>query len=470
MTVLRKVIANNQICLAAFKSLRCQPLGSRSVRTFSANTASSSEPSSSSKNINDPNQDAPSFDFRVSRLGLAPKWITPYMEMLLQLPEIQHAADALAGKGKVSSMLDSELERASQVMEGMQRGGNEHLAVLALRAELQQRLGNHQAVYKIMCQIESFWSERIEKEPRQEYSPASIEFTLAKAKCLWYLGEFDEAFECCDDLLETDELQELPLHYASALTGSGLAKLLTCETLDDAFTVRDPFRMAVKCLEMYSNQLGPALIAANLNLGVAEIIYGNVVREKRDVEVPIDPALKTWTTAITLLERRSSKPSEQSMISALDVRLQANMAWGIIKIDDDMDDIVPRALEFAGKALKASDGIETIDNNDKEYFRRVLTIVAKAYHKAGKAVTAEGLLQSATTLPSIGCTLTKLDESSAFRAYSGLCKDWEKRQRDAERLETQAKEIESQKLPANWQGKNEIHSSLWFWTPSEFFY
>lgn len=421
---------------------------------------------SSSRHDSDPGQ--MKSEFRVSRLGLGPKWIAPYITMLLELPEVQHAADCLAGKIKPSSMVDSELERASQIMEGTQRGGNEHLAILALHAELQQRLGNHSRANRILCQLKELWMERM--GPQLENSPASIELSLARAKCLWYMGDFDQSYEFCNDILDSDEIQEYPIHYASALSGSGLSKLLTCHSLADAYRIRDPFRMAVKALEMYQSQLGTALTAANLNLGIAEVMYGSIVERERQVEVPMDPALKTWTRGISLLESRTLTRTEKALLSALDSRLQSNMAWGVLRINDEMDDIVPRALEFAGNALKASDKIEEIQNEDKEYFRRVLTILATTYHKAGKAVTAEGLLQTATSLPRIGCTLTKLDERSALQSYSNLCRDWDKRQGDAKRLESRAKKLEEEELPKTWQGKDDICSSLWFWTPSEFFY
>ena len=409
------------------------------------------------------------FDFRVSRLGLAPKWIQPSLKTITQLPEVQVAVEALAGTTKPTSMtktVEDDLERATQVLESMQRGGPEHLAVVTLRAELQQRMGHHAKAHMFVCQLETLWSE----QKRTSMATTTVELALAKAKTLWYTGDFQSAETCCEELLDMDHVQELPLHYASALTGYGLSKIGQCATLDDAFVVRDPCRMALKQLEQYRSQLGVAYIAAHLNLGVAEAVYGDVVAKERGLDVPMDRALKTWTQGMTALEGRSPRTAtEQAIIAALQVRFEANLAWGVLKIDDDMDDIVPEASEHAANAISVLDGIQTVDNNEKEYLRRVLTILATCYHKAGKAVTAEGLLQSATTLPSIGCTLTKLDEKSAFQSYSDLCKDWDKRQSDADRYASKANEIDTT-LPESWQGKSSIVSSLWFWTPDEFVY
>lgn len=445
-------------------------LGRRPVQLFSRPVAAvRSDRLFSNDASNDQNSNSSSqhhFDFRTSRLGLAPKWIQPSLETITQLPEVQVAMEALAGTTKPSSSTEGDLDRATQVLESMQRAGNEHMAVVALRAELQQRMGNHNEAHKSVCQLESLWSE----EKRSSTATTAIEMSLIKAKALWYKGDLEAAEECCEELLDQDHIQDLPLHYASALTGYGLSKIGRCDSLDDAFVVRDPCRMALKQLEQNSQQSGVALIAAHLNLGVAEAVYGSVVGKERDLDVPMDRALKTWTQGMTVLEGRSPRSStEKAATDALQVRLEANLAWGILKIDDDMDDIVPEATEHAGNAINVLDSITTIDNNDKEYLRRILTILSVCFHKAGKAVTAEGLLQSATSMPSIGCTLTKLDERSAFESYSDLCNNWDKRQSDADRYAAKAKELDSS-LPNDWQGKDSIVSSLWFWTPDELAY
>lgn len=409
------------------------------------------------------------FDFRVSRLGLVPKFMPPaVLETIVQLPEVQVAVEALAGSTATSNTtLMDDLERATQVLESMQRGGKEHLAVVALKAELLQRRGCHDQAHATLGQLLALWKE----QKHSSMAETAVELALVQAKLLWYMGDFEQAEACCEALLEEDHVQEMPIHYASALTGYGLSKIGLCQTLDDAFVVRDPCRMALKQLEQ-QQQTAP-LIAAHLNLGVAEVVYGNVVATERDLDVPIDPALKTWTQGMTVVERRSSRSLsgavDQAIMAALQVRLEANLAWGVLKIDDGMDDIVPEASEHAGNAISILDSITNVENNDKEFLRRVLTILATCYHKAGKAVTAEGLLQSATSLPSIGCILTKLDEISALQSYSDLSKDWDKRQSDMESYASKAGEL-GKALPESWQGKSSVLSSLWFWTPDEFVY
>jgi len=388
------------------------------------------------------------------------------LHSILQLPEVLVAVGVLSGKAKASATTDSDLDRATQILESIQRGGNEHLASLAIRAELQQRTGKHGGAFKTLSKLQSLVS--LEEDTQNQASTFSL--SMAIAKTLWYMGNVCEAEKVCVQLLDIDHVQDLPLQYASALTGYGLSKLVQCDSLDDAFTVRDPLRMAVKYLERFPGQYGLPLIAAKLNLGVAEVLFGNVVSENRDLKVPIDPALKTWTQAMTVLDGRSpSTPSEKAIVAALQVRLEGNLAWGVLKINDDMEDIVPLASGYAGNALRVLDEITEIENGEKEFLRRILTVVGTCYHKGGKAVTAEGLLKSAISLPSIGCTLTKLDEKSAYSSLCDLYKEWDKREGDADNFDSKARQLELT-LPDQWQGKKEILSSLWFWTPEEFSY
>ena len=409
------------------------------------------------------------FDFRVSRLGLIPKFVQPSLDTITQLPEVQNVVNILAGNAKsVATTTQSDLERATQVLESIQEAGDEHVAVVALRAELLQRQGQHDRALQALTELKTLFPQKT----RSNMQTRTVDLQLATAKTMWYAGQFQTVEECCEELLEDDHIQEMPLHYASALTGYGLAKMGNCNTLDDAFVVRDPCRMALKHLEQQQQQHrhSLALVASHLNLGVAEVMYGNVVGMERGLNVPMDPALRTWTQGMTLLEGLPSRSSTtERIVSALEARIEANLAWGILKVDDDEDDIIPEASEHAGKAVKVLDKIVDVDNNDKEYLRRVLTILASCYHKAGKAVTAEGLLQSATSLPRIGCTLTKLDVQSALQGYSNLCQDWDKREGDANKFAAKAAELEAT-LPEAWQGKASIMSSLWFWTPDEFSY
>jgi hypothetical protein len=107
--------------------------------------------------------------------------------------------------------------------------------------------------------------------------------------------------------------------------------------------------------------------------------------------------------------------------------------------------------------------------------------VATCYHRAGQAVTAEGLFQSAISSfdssssslqqkqqhVTIANPLAKLEKIGALQAYANLLRDWERREGDAKKYESQAAEI-NESLPSGWQGKSGIHSSLWFWTPGTF--
>eukprot|EP00980_Cylindrotheca_fusiformis_P016281 scaffold4838_cov110-Cylindrotheca_fusiformis.AAC.5 len=299
---------------------------------------------------------------------------------------------------------------------------------------------------------------------------AAEDLTLAKAKALWTRGDFNQSEALCDSIITTynDMEETFPttnLHMASAMSGKALSQLLAMKTLDDAYAVRDYFRVTLKFLERHppaSNNLPQA--AAYSNCGTAEAIYALFLEEANDVSVPMDAALKCWFQGLQQIKDPTSAHLELAS-GTLQANMQANLAWGVLNYETDRSDSLKKASDYAKKALEAHDAHA---GTNVEGLRRVLSIVAKCYHEAGSSVTAEGLFQSATdTKQVLPGPLTQLEIQDSFLGYADLCSQWERRESDAKRLEEAAANINHQ-LPDAWKGKRGIHSTLWFWTPGDF--
>ena len=153
------------------------------------------------------------------------------------------------------------------------------------------------------------------------------------------------------------------------------------------------------------------------------------------------------------------------------------------------EDELKIASEYAGSALKLYDEIMVIvdgTNNEttlKPIMGRALGLVASCYARAGSAVTAEGLLQSAFDLYKKGdnndsqsihsqnqndCPMYQIDSRSIFFYYSSLCRNWDKRSADAKQNEENALDINNNILNEKWKGTSAIYSGLWFFTISDF--
>jgi hypothetical protein len=365
-----------------------------------------------------------------------------------------------------------DLERAAQVFAGFAAGGGEHAAALALLAEARHARGLHEACASALLELEAL----LPNGPSPSAPAASLR--LARAKTLWYGGDARAAKQICDALLlEGDEDGAAappwplsPVEEASARTGQALSRLLLgSETLDDVFTLRDPFRMSLKALERGGAPASPLHLAlAHLNYGVAEAVFAAVVEKENGVSAPTDPALRSWNRGLTAAKRASPKRDDPALKAAAEARLLGNMAWGLLRDSNNGGSNVERASDYAGKALKLYD-LPDLDW-DKGGLGRTLALVATCYHRSGSAVTSEGLLQSAVDDDSdksfaVPSPLQQLEVADACTRYADLCRDWERREGDARRLDERAERVRAS-LPLLWQSKPAICGSLWFWTPS----
>lgn len=255
---------------------------------------------------------------------------------------------------------------------------------------------------------------------------------------------------------------------ASAMSGKALSQLLSMKSLDEAYSVRDYFRIAVKFLERHppSHTNLPKAVAC-ANAGSAEAIYALFLQEVNDVTVPMDAALRNWFQGLQYISENN--PAHLNMTSnVLLSSMQTSLAWGVLNYEVDRSDRLKKASEYAKKALKAHDASGPVSVSNMAGMRRTLSVVAECYHEAGSAVTAEGLFQSATDKKKVSAApLAMLELRDAFLGYARLCQKWEKRKSDEKRLKEEAASINSA-LPVGWKGKSGIHSSLWFWTPGEY--
>ncbi|KAG7351037.1 hypothetical protein IV203_010397 [Nitzschia inconspicua] len=403
--------------------------------------------------------------FYASSLGLESRLIRPVLSSIRQLPEVE---TVLNNKEMFASHSTLEnLNRASQIFSSFQNGGREHMAIQSLIAECQQRMGSYTEVLQTL--------EELQSSANQEALPPHFQYDilLAKAKVNWNNGDFAESQRLCESMIAMyDDFEETfpatNLHMASAMTGKALSQLAAMKNLEDAYSVRDYFQISVKFLERHpptANTLPQAVVM--LNSGIAEAIYNMFLEETNNVSVPMDAALRSWFQGLQKVDvHRNSNFLENAASQYLQANIQSNLAWGVLNYEQDRSDYLSKASDYAKKALSVYD-----DQNGalgKEGLSHVLTVVASCYFKAESAVTAEGLFQSAIDRKgNEGSGTGKLLQlKEAYHQYASLCRQWEKREGDAKRLEKESQTID-ESLPPGWQSKSGMYGNLWFWTPGE---
>lgn len=402
--------------------------------------------------------------FSKSNLGLESSFVRPVSASIRQLPEVEASIDKVPS----SSTVD-DLKRAAEVFSSFNKGGREHLAVQAMLAECQQRLAIYDEAIETLQELEL----SLQSSESANESTFQEDTTLALAKVYYTQGNFEKSQDLCETIVSTyDDLNEsfpsTNLHLASAMTGKALSQLAAMKTMDDAYSVRDYFRVAVKFLERHPSSGNSLPQAVSLsNAGIAEAVYNIYLQESNDVSVPMTPALKFLFQGLqkTAVSQISSSQQILAASHAIEAGIQANLAWGVLNYEEDRSDRLTKASEYAKKALAFYDAEGIIG---KEGLSWVLSVVACCYHEAGSAVIAEGLFQSAINKDGLPPdTLTMLQLRDAHKGYAKLCTQWDNREKDAMNLERDAGHIESSLHP-NWQGKSSgIHGSLWFWTPGE---
>jgi tetratricopeptide (TPR) repeat protein len=433
----------------------------------------------------------------VASLGLEHNFVTSKtLASIQQLPEVK---SALANFPSLSSVDD--LKRASQIFDSFPAGAaaSEQLAVRALLAECQQRLALYDKALASLDRLAGLiqtlkMSTSTNKDDPSLWFLQRDDIILARAKILWTMGEFREAQQLCESIIhQYDDLQEsfpttTNLHLASAMTGKGISQLAAMATMDDAYSVRDYFRIAVRFLERHPSSSGPTTVLKNLpeaavlnNSAVAEAIYAIFLEQTNGVSMPFTVALKTWFKALQKLKGGTITDNRDVPSQILQAKIQTNLAWGILNYEQDQSDRLSKASDYAGKALKVYDTLRANENSNtsstpqalvpSDGLTRTLSILGSCFHQSDNAVTAEGLFQSAVDkkkhLLRAPDTLSLLELKAAYRGYADLCHKWEKREGDVRRLEGGIRQVDEELLPPGWNGKSDVFSGMWFWTPGD---
>ena len=347
---------------------------------------------------------------------------------LRQLPDVTQALEH-----PLETQALESLHRAYDIFDHIRPGNSEAQALLALTAEAQVVRGESP-----LKTLENLVGLLQHHQANDNHYKSMVCLSIAKVN--WMQGDFFPAAALCRELLEDDS----PAVSAAARNGHAICQLMIASTLEDLNSVLDPVRRN-------DTSLFPL---AQLNFGAAEVIYGDVWHAKSpDSERPLDPALRQWKEGLSWFEK-NTLDNEDYVGLLLRSQLNVNVAWALLQIGE-----VEQASEHASESLKILE-----DHQPYIPLTLPLTMLARCYHLSGAAVTAEGLLKTAvSTTPRT--LLEKLQMRYALRTYADLCQDWEKRAGDAERLASEADNIN---LPEPWKKKRSyVYTSLWFWMPYE---
>jgi hypothetical protein len=254
-----------------------------------------------------------------------------------------------------------------------------------------------------------------------------------------------------------------------------------------------------------------ATVIALCNLGVAELLFIFAKNNKTPAtafflyNIPIDPAMNTWSQALSFLENTEEKTDldqYQVLVDLLRAKIYSNMSHALLfssytSITDYRSTItdkdLKKASEFASSAIKiynnliastiyiASD-FSTVQNIESDStasqdgihisrflqqdLARALTLAAYCYAKSGSAVTAQGLFQSSIDIldSSQGrypWPLTVLDAKTTCLGYADLCRNWDKRDTDYILNLEKAEKIENSLQPS-WKNKAGVLSGVCF--------
>jgi hypothetical protein len=169
------------------------------------------------------------------------------------------------------------------------------------------------------------------------------------------------------------------------MMGKALSQLAFMNSLQDACSVRDFFRISTKLLERYPptrNTLPQAAVL--LNGGVAEALYNLFLEKTKNVSVPMDSSLRAWFQVLQKADvSKNSNPQVMASSQFLQANFQSNLAWGVLNYEHDRSDRLSKASDFAKKALLVYDDPNAVLG--KEGLPHVLSVVACGYFQADSA-------------------------------------------------------------------------------------
>ena len=446
-----------------------------------------------------------SFSNTAYRQSLASTISLQTLASIQTLPEVSNAISL-----NNESTLDG-LDRAAQVFQQFNPNGEEYRAVKMLQAQGYMQLFSYPKAMEVLDSL-----LKLDLTPDELF-----QCNLATTRLFWEQGLWEEATivanELCDVAPQMEDNVNVPLRQGTALNALALCRLAAANAKDvdmvqlrkrkrkqagdgdidedvesqltEADIAQDLLKMASKALFKgykdgkgstsshisHNRRLGLYCAASYCNQGAAELM--TILMKSACVKrsLPIDSAMNAWRDALNLLDEMQqdeSKLSEKESIflKSTRARVYCNMAWALLfsssYIDSTLDKgdkgapveeaSIKLASEYAGLALKLSDDIENADGS----LGRTLCLVASCYERAGSAVNAEGLFQSAMDVLKPSPNLSKtIDARSAFVNYSKLCRNWENREADASKYEKLALEMDDS-LAEQWRGASSLYSGF----------
>jgi len=401
-------------------------------------------------------------------LGLASCISEETMQSIQSLPEVKEALTS-TNSSSSSQQRSEALERAADIFQSILPWGKEHVAiVLLLVEEWNTTMTRYTGCLKRLQELEDHYKNPNDSETR-------IAMSLARQKMAWLHGE--------------DPLTELAIHNAAAdsdnddnnmasmcaSNGLGLSLLLKKHsewTLEEKEAIlkqlHNSKELALQNVGENNDSWRIAFAASCSNLGVAQHLLGDF----QEAIVTMNEGLDAIVTG-----NEESNHYEAEMVTA---RLHCNLAWIYLFHGDDVAEgkkTTEKDLKVASHHARTALELVPITPNTgsaqkQQAMRRALGLVAECYARAGSAVTAEGLFQSAIerVLPGPNERAPPhaiIDARNVHMAYSQLCDNWDKRQGDAAVHKQTAKALENE-LGLFWKSQSGLVSGLWFYTKGDF--
>jgi tetratricopeptide (TPR) repeat protein len=386
-----------------------------------------------------------------SNHGLVEALVTPHLESIRQLPEVDNALN----RWNDGEALE-EFQRAIQVFETIQAGGDLHVAVVVLLATCFQDQGKYKEAFHAIQTLKQL------VPVSNDNSRLLIDF--ASAKSLWYQGDFSESMNMVNQMMDSEAFADSNFLRGCVHEAEGIVKLM--QTLGqrdkDDTTVVQGLKNASQMIEEYSqNNDSAALtsVSANGNLGIATVLTSLALEESNTDS--LDKGLAVFSKALDILDNMDTSHAT----NLLQTHLNCNKAWTSLQNEHELK----LASEYSSTALSFAEKLQN-QVSQRIYHHalgRSLRLVATCYARADSALTAEGLFQSAIDSLKIASSidpLACLDLRDALEDYATLLHQWDKRSGDAEKQQEKAQQV-NKSLPGEWKDKSSICSGLVFITP-----
>jgi hypothetical protein len=219
-----------------------------------------------------------------------------------------------------------------EIFEGMEPGGADHCATLALLAEGQMKIGRYS---KAIGTLEKLQRLQLTSHP---------EVFLARVKAMWYSGDFVEDLpSVCQNLVELANNDKCSvLTRAAAFNSDALINLLgdydESRDLNQAASVF-PLQCATDLLEK-THPL--ACAAVYNNLGIVQAVYA--------IENDMHYSLDTWSKGRLLVEKISTDGVSAIAAKRIQAKILANLAWAMLQVQESDVDNNDKGLKSASES------------------------------------------------------------------------------------------------------------------------